>query len=198
MQTVPTRERLITAAISLFSEHGFQGAAVRDICNQARVNPGAVSYHFDGKRQLYRAAVRTAIEALAASPDTPPESQGSSRLMADYLALAHSLRQRGDLVRLVLRDLADGGQMTLEALTPVLNRLRRGLAESLGASSDSPNDRRMIRQLLLHLASPIVLATVAWPVLSRALGLSESDLEELLAESFQSLPAPADAWVDRA
>ena len=41
-----TRERLIGAAASLFAERGFRGADVRSICNIARVNPGAVSYHF--------------------------------------------------------------------------------------------------------------------------------------------------------
>jgi AcrR family transcriptional regulator len=61
----PTRERLLTAASRLFAEHGFRGASVRDICNHAGANPGAVSYHFGGKRQLYRAVLRRATARLA-------------------------------------------------------------------------------------------------------------------------------------
>jgi AcrR family transcriptional regulator len=52
-----TRQRLVEAASALFAERGYSGASVRDICNLARVNPGAVSYHFCGKRQLYRTAL---------------------------------------------------------------------------------------------------------------------------------------------
>ena len=60
-----TRERVLDAAESLFAESGFRGASVRDICNLAGVNPGAVSYHFGGKRQLYRSVLRRAAAGLA-------------------------------------------------------------------------------------------------------------------------------------
>ena len=59
-----TSERLLDASARLFAESGYRGASVRDICNQARANPGAVSYHFGGKRQLYRAVLRRAASQL--------------------------------------------------------------------------------------------------------------------------------------
>ena len=52
-----TRDRLLAAARAVFSEHGFQGATVRDICRRAEVNLAAVNYHFSGKEALFVAAL---------------------------------------------------------------------------------------------------------------------------------------------
>lgn len=52
-----TRDRLLAAARKVFSEHGFQGATVREICRHAEVNLAAVNYHFSGKEALFVAAL---------------------------------------------------------------------------------------------------------------------------------------------
>ena len=52
-----TRNRLLAAARQVFSEHGFQGATVREICRRAEVNLAAVNYHFSGKEALFVAAL---------------------------------------------------------------------------------------------------------------------------------------------
>lgn len=52
-----TRDRLLVAAREVFSEHGFQGATVREICRRAEVNVAAVNYHFSGKEALFVAAL---------------------------------------------------------------------------------------------------------------------------------------------
>lgn len=52
-----TRERLLVVARAVFSEHGFQGATVREICRRAEVNLAAVNYHFSSKEALFAAAL---------------------------------------------------------------------------------------------------------------------------------------------
>ena len=47
-----TRERLLVVAREVFSEQGFQGATVREICRRAEVNLAAVNYHFSSKEAL--------------------------------------------------------------------------------------------------------------------------------------------------
>jgi AcrR family transcriptional regulator len=51
------RDRLLTAAVSLFSAVGFDGASLRDIERRAVVNRGLAAYHFGGKPELWEAAV---------------------------------------------------------------------------------------------------------------------------------------------
>jgi len=50
-----TRESLLDAAESLFSEHGIQAASLRQITQQAGANLAAVNYHFGSKDGLVRA-----------------------------------------------------------------------------------------------------------------------------------------------
>ena len=52
-----TRDRIVEAAGQLFSEHGFEGTTVRDICQAAGANVAAVNYYFRDKERLYIEAV---------------------------------------------------------------------------------------------------------------------------------------------
>jgi AcrR family transcriptional regulator len=49
-----TRERLISAAVKLFAEKGFDGTSVKELADAAGANVSLVSYHFGGKEGLYR------------------------------------------------------------------------------------------------------------------------------------------------
>jgi len=47
-----TRQKILDTATRMFAEHGFDGVSVRDIIKAAKVNLGAITYHFGGKEQL--------------------------------------------------------------------------------------------------------------------------------------------------
>jgi AcrR family transcriptional regulator len=61
-----TRQALIEAAVAIFAENGFARGSVRAITQAAGANQAAIAYHFGGKEGLYRAVLRTAIEAFSA------------------------------------------------------------------------------------------------------------------------------------
>lgn len=186
MQDATTRDRLIAAATTLFADHGFRGAAVRDICNQARVNPGAVSYHFGGKKQLYRAVLRAAVNKLA-EPGHEMESEDTGKtLVQSFLELEETIRRQPGLSRLILRDVADGGKMAIEALSPALRGLQATVADSIGAP-EGHEGQREVNRVILRLASPIVLRTVAWPVLERVLQLDSDDSKILTSDAVRFL-----------
>lgn len=58
------RERILLAALQVFAEHGFDGARTRDIAERAGANLGLIQYYFEGKEQLWRAAVSRAFGEL--------------------------------------------------------------------------------------------------------------------------------------
>jgi AcrR family transcriptional regulator len=177
-----TRERLLEAASALFAEHGFRGAAVRDICDLARANPGAVSYHFGGKRQLYRSVLRQAVERLAAPPPPSPAPADAAlpvRLQAFVRLLGQRCVRDPLAVRLLVRDLADGGTVAVEALAPVFRGVVEWLREALG-QDDTPQATATARELVVAVGSPLVCMTVAWPLLERGLGLEPGHREALL------------------
>lgn len=62
-----TRERILAAALDLFSERSFEGASTRLIARRARVQQPMLSYHFGNKEDLWRAAAGQVFEDLARS-----------------------------------------------------------------------------------------------------------------------------------
>lgn len=165
----------------MFANHGYRGSSVRDICNQARCNPGAVSYHFGGKRQLYRTVLRHAAERLAAAVGAA-NGEGDPATADPVEVVRRTFRRiREDPVasRLLLRDLADGGTQAVEALEPTLRAAVAALATSAGAG-DTPSASPAVKVRFLSLSGPVFLLTAAWPIVARALDLQEDDRERLL------------------
>ena len=46
------RQAIISAAIDLFYEYGYQKASVRDICRQVGLTQAAIYYHFHNKEEI--------------------------------------------------------------------------------------------------------------------------------------------------
>jgi TetR/AcrR family transcriptional regulator len=59
-----TRERILEAALDLFSELSFDGARTRDIAARAGVTQPLLNYHFRSKDELWRSAVDRLFETL--------------------------------------------------------------------------------------------------------------------------------------
>lgn len=61
-----TRQRIVRAAITAFTDKGFHGASTRDIAALADANQGLITYHFSSKQALWRAAVDSLFSDLDA------------------------------------------------------------------------------------------------------------------------------------
>jgi len=61
-----SRERLLDAAEKLFARYGFNGVSVRRIVQAAKVNLGAVPYHFGTKEELFKAVIFRRAQPLRA------------------------------------------------------------------------------------------------------------------------------------
>ncbi len=94
-----TRSRIVTVALRLFGDRGFDGVSTREIAQEAGVNPPALQYYFNSKEGLYHAcAEHVADRALAA---IEPMLSRAERLLADnapesalveaYCAVAESM-----------------------------------------------------------------------------------------------------------
>ena len=54
---LPTRERLLMAAMELFTTKGYEATSVAEILKRARVNSGSLYYFFTGKEELLLAGL---------------------------------------------------------------------------------------------------------------------------------------------
>ncbi|WP_200814898.1 TetR/AcrR family transcriptional regulator [Blastococcus haudaquaticus] len=59
-------QRVLDAALELFSEHGFAGTSLQDIADRLGVTKAAVYYHFHSKDDLLLALVEPVIDELMA------------------------------------------------------------------------------------------------------------------------------------
>ena len=95
----PVRERILAAALEVFSERGFDGARTREIADRAGANLGLINYYFDTKEKLWQAAVSLAFQELQAEIGAAVASRPSDA--ADERAQLESLLRR--FVRFVAR-----------------------------------------------------------------------------------------------
>lgn len=64
-----TRERILEAAVDLFSERSFKDATTREIAQRAGVTQPLLNYHHRSKDDLWRAAVDSLFDRLRASTE---------------------------------------------------------------------------------------------------------------------------------
>lgn len=84
---VPTRERLIAAAIEVFTEQGFSQASLTEIAGRAGISGPAVYKHFDTKADLLIQAARQSLDhtlADAATTRWSPRDTARRWLMDDF------------------------------------------------------------------------------------------------------------------
>lgn len=115
----PVQDRLLDAAEQLFSEHGFDGASVRDIAATAGCNIAAVNYYFGGKDKLYtevwrrqllqmRDARLQAIEQVMSESGGKPALEDLLRSFANAFVGPFRDESRSRwLMRLMAREMVD-------------------------------------------------------------------------------------------
>jgi AcrR family transcriptional regulator len=68
-ESLSTKESLLRAAKKVFARKGFNGATVKDIAEEAGVNVSLVSYHYDGKENLFKACIEELAQSRLASSE---------------------------------------------------------------------------------------------------------------------------------
>jgi AcrR family transcriptional regulator len=130
---VDTREKIVSAALDVFAERGFEAASTRQIAARVGVNHGLIPYYFGTKRKLWQAAVDHAFEGMqeeidaaiadAANPD-PRE-----RLARMIRAHVYFVARRPAFVRLMLEE----GKRRGERMRWIVDRHVQPLYDSIAA-----------------------------------------------------------------
>ena len=149
-----TRARLLAAAGEVFAEHGFRAATVREICARAKANVAAVNYHFQGKRGLYDAVVRMAIERMQQTTEAAQEAgrgMPASGQLAAYVSvfLQRVIPHRDSWIhQLMVRELAEPTPalqlVVREVLEPRARYLTRVIASLMQLRTDDLRVQRAV------------------------------------------------------
>lgn len=117
------RERILSAAVALFQEHGYEGTSVTRIARNAGMTPAAMYWHFPSKQDLLAEVLKDMYERAYAELDASVRAEGTA------------VERLGDYVRAYMRmQLGELGE-------------RRNHSYATLASSLSPEDQRSLGDL---------------------------------------------------
>jgi len=188
-----TRERIMDAALDLFGERGLTGTTVRDIAQRAKVNVAAISYHFGGKDELYRAVATTVIGSIEArvrhrvAPllDNPPRDPAAAlkaledlaETMVEVIVGPEEMRR---VARFIIREQMQP-TFAFEILFGVMSRLHGAAARllALAAGLDPEAKETMLRVFLI--LGQVLFLRIAEAAVLRRLQLKRYD-EALLTD----------------
>ena len=150
-----TRARLLAAAREVFSQHGFQGATVREICRRAEANVAAVNYHFGSKDGLLAEALNfTSLAALQKSnvdADKCPQKR-LCLFIQDFMLMLLDEKKSSTQCQIMARELADPtpalDKIVREAIAPLHAFLGELVREIVGDKVDEMELRRYVHSIL--------------------------------------------------
>jgi TetR/AcrR family transcriptional regulator len=115
---VPARERILEAARQEFTVHGKAGARMDRIAGTAAVNKAMLYYYYSSKDNLYHEVLLSffelAFRGLEKVLATDHKVEDKVRRLISYYIDYYE--QNARFVRLLLREMADGGQEVLAVL----------------------------------------------------------------------------------
>jgi TetR/AcrR family transcriptional regulator, regulator of cefoperazone and chloramphenicol sensitivity len=183
-----TRARIVTAALKMFGERGFEAASTRDIATIAGVNAPALQYYFDNKEGLYLACVEHIVkrvwdylgDSLAAAERALAENKTDTEVIDAYCTIqehqAHFMFTSDEASdwRLFMARLqtGEGPASGFKCLTDrVSSQMSRILSSIVGHMLGRPADdeETVVRSMMLggqmhifHFARRSVLAKLNW------------------------------------
>lgn len=150
-----TRTRLLDAAREAFSQHGFQGATVRDICRRAEANVAAVNYHFGSKDGLLAEALNFASLKTMQLANVQAGGDPEVRLrlfIRDFMLMLLDETNGSLSCRIMARELADPtpalDKIVREAIGPLHEFLGELLREIAGEKTEEAELRRCMHSIL--------------------------------------------------
>ena len=182
-----TRDRIMEAALDLFGERGLTGTTVRDIAKRASVNVAAISYHFGGKDELYRAVAETVIGAIEArarpriapllgSPPREPAAalkalEDFAETMVDVIVGPEEMRR---VARFIIREQMQP-TFAFEVLYAFMGRMHGAATQlfALAAGLDPKGKEAMLRTFMI--VGQVVFLRIGEAAVTRRLQIKRYD-----------------------
>ena len=109
-----TPDRIIEAALRLFSRQGFSAVSTRALAREAECNLATLNYHFGSKKGVYEATVERVYARIGDAAAEIGASLPSASIRDSVGVVVDFARREDDVLRLLLREVLDHGRMTPE------------------------------------------------------------------------------------
>lgn len=184
------RDRILAVARREFAARGYVGASVRAITSKAKVNLGAITYHFHSKELLYAAVLASLVGPLAnrvraATQGTVAPLEKVERIVR---AIFEHIGLNPDMPAIMMRELAGGGDLAgpvREAFGGVLPVLAGVIGDGQKDGSIRAGDPVLLA--LSVVAQPVYL-NLARPVIGAVAGVDPQD-ERVIEHAVETVRA---------
>lgn len=184
------KTKILDVAETLFSDLGYAAASIRQIADQAGVNPALVHYYFGNKKTLLQNVMERSLEPLGqAIAEMDKGSQATPESIVSLFLTV--LASHPNLPRLLIREvMLPGGEMQqyfIENLAPQLGGALPALLErekSAGRIRKDADPAISAVLIMAMCAFPFIARTLAEPVLSMSY---DQDGIELLNQQITEL-----------
>ena len=163
-----TRERLVRAALELFTSQGYHASTTPQIASRAGIAEGTIYRHFESKEQLLNEIYRAAVRMLE-RPISERQAGLSCRDRLSHVAIEwrHLARDNPPVIKLVFR--ADSGgaldSKSQSAFRSLVDGIERILADGKAAGEVRPGSARVWAEVWLQLIALVLERTAdgEWP-----------------------------------
>ena len=164
-----TRDRLVRAALELFTTKGFHGSTTPRIAARAGIAEGTIYRHFESKahllNEIYRAGSRMVTSVISRGPEGLPTREQLRSVAAEWRTIAY---QNPPLMRLMFSsDLQQHlDQKSIEALRRFRNELERVVAQCKSSGDVKAGSVELWTDVWLRLVILVLERTAAgeWPL----------------------------------
>lgn len=176
-----TRQALITAAIGLFGQKGFEATSTREIASAANANIASIAYHFGGKDGLRLACadfVAGRIHAVVGPVlrdfdpgDDPALAQAGIESvvmsMADFLL---SRAEARDIAAFVLSEMNKPGVVLDRIYEDFFKTVHTALCRLLGLATGQDPESDLIRIGTFSIVGQVVYFRIGHAIVARRMG----------------------------
>lgn len=200
-----TRHALVSAALRLFGEHGYDSVSTRQIADVADANIGSIAYHFGGKPGLRTACAHYVVGAIteALAPDFPetlpagltPEDASKMfiGMLTTFVTHATQHDDADEIFTFIMREMVRPGevmqQLCRETIGPVHKRLCELFAVATGRTEVTDNVSVIVFSMMgqamyFRMSKPVITQQMQWD----DIGPEEADsIVEVLKINLQAL-----------
>jgi AcrR family transcriptional regulator len=157
------QRRILDAALSVFSRHGYREASVDEIAEAAETSKGGIYFHFPGKQALFRALMDLSSQRLrerveeAIARETNPIDRADAALLTVLRAFAG----HRSLARLFMVEALSAGPQFQEALMAVHDEfialIRHHLDDAVAQGVVAPVDTALASRAWFGALNEVVL-----------------------------------------
>ncbi|MGQ0568064.1 MAG: TetR/AcrR family transcriptional regulator [Armatimonadota bacterium] len=135
---MPTRDRLLQAAMDVFAERGYHGATVDDIVGASETSKGAFYHYFPNKQTIFVTLLDRLVEMVEAGVEAAIEAEEGAlaKVEAALRVVLEVASERRDLARILLIEAA--------ALGPEFEQSRLGIHRRFAALIQRHLDRAIV------------------------------------------------------